>query len=123
MQEGRTDLQAIYAEVSVVASSHVQAEGIISLEGVVCVGVTYAASLGCHLLKVAVQGLICTRKVLVADKDVWTPFRSVPQVMNAAGPVGPGRGLWFYPGGNDNLQTKLHGGHQVLTPGADGCAI
>ena len=70
-------------------------------------GVTYAASLGCHLLKVVRQELVCATRPVMAEKDVWTPLRSVPQVMNDAGPVGPGRGLWFYPGGDDNLQGSI----------------
>ena len=72
-------------------------------------GVTYAASLGCHLLKVAVQWLVCARKLVMAEKDIWTPCGAVPQVRNDAGPMGPGRGLWFYPRGNDNLQESIIG--------------
>lgn len=70
-------LQARHAEVSVVAHSHVQAQCFVSLERVVCMGFTYAASPGCHLLKVDMQGLICARKLVMAEKDIGTPRRAV----------------------------------------------
>ena len=71
-------------------------------------GVTHAASPGCHVLKVDMQGLVCAGKQVMAEKGIWTPCGPVPHCARTdAKPMGPGRGLWFYPRGNDNLQEKL----------------
>ncbi len=83
---------------------HVLAQRSISMEEVLCLGVTYAARPGCKPLKVGMQWLISARKQVTAHKELWTPLWLVPQLVEDAGPVGPVRGLRVYPGGDDNLR-------------------